>query len=110
MDANKIVDTFGIIRSIHEIVENTTKAGTKFTKRSVTIEDKNKDTIDLVFWGQRAVNFEVAVNTIITVKGAKINEYQNVQYLSVLSDTVTIFNDTNNAEILRYTSILIYRH
>lgn len=36
------------MRSIHEIVENTTKTGTKFTKRSVTIEDKNKDTVRII--------------------------------------------------------------
>ncbi|XP_043471229.1 replication protein A 70 kDa DNA-binding subunit-like [Leptopilina heterotoma] len=99
--AKKVIDTFGIIKVISDDIE-VTVTGNKVTKRHVTISDENNKTIDLVFWGESAKNFNEEIDSIITVKGGKINDYRGVKSLSIILNSQILINDFENEEIKNF--------
>jgi len=51
MDPNQRIDVIGIVLNVGEAGSISLKDGTKKEKRSVTLGDESKVSIDVTFWG-----------------------------------------------------------
>lgn len=92
------VDVIGIITSVGESVEFTSKKTNKpMTRREVHLADKSMAESRLTFWNEAALNFTSQVGDVLAVKGARINDFQG-KCLSCFSDSIVAVNP-NLAEV-----------
>lgn len=89
--ANSNVDVIGVIKSVDDVQEITSKAGKTFEKREVHIVDKTKYGVNVALWGKTAKTFTGSPGQIVALKGARVNDF-NGKSLSVGASTNLIFD------------------
>jgi replication factor A1 len=90
---NTTVDVIGVIISVSELQQITTKKdGKELPKRSVRIADQSNRNIEITLWGDHACNFSAEVGIVLALKGAKVGEYKGEKNLSCNNSTLTDLN------------------
>jgi replication factor A1 len=85
-EANSTVDVLGVLTDVQEVTSITTKKGTPFQKRDISLVDDTGFSIRATLWGDKAAQFDSKPATVIAIKGAKINEF-NGRSLSLLNSS-----------------------
>lgn len=96
------VDVIGVINSVSEPVEFTSKKSNKeMTRREVTLVDKSMAECRLTFWNEEAVNFAGQVGNVIALKSVTINDFQGKSLSINRESTVSIDPDLPETHELR---------
>lgn len=92
MENNAFVDVLGIIKSVGENNNFTSKSsGKPYDRRDITIVDESQTAINVGLWNKTAREFNLDVGTPIAIRGAKINEFNGKQ-LSLVFTSMIISN------------------
>lgn len=84
------VDVIGICYKISNVSNIVTKYK-EMPKRTISIIDKSKKSINVAFWGAHAENFSVGVNSVVLIKNAKLSSFDGCS-LSVTSASIVYIN------------------
>ena len=80
---NSTIDLVAIVKTMEAAQEVATKKGS-MARRRVQIVDKSQKMVDLTLWGDDADKFpDSALDQVITVKDARVGEYQGKKQLSL---------------------------
>lgn len=92
-EANNTVDVIGVCRDIGELQIFTGKTNNReFKKRELTLIDTSNIAVQLVLWGDEAVNFEGHVQPVVLVKNARVTEFGGGKSLSIGNGSVFKIN------------------
>ncbi|XP_014479041.1 PREDICTED: replication protein A 70 kDa DNA-binding subunit-like isoform X2 [Dinoponera quadriceps] len=97
------IDALGVIIKSSDVKYIVTKTGTKSIKDIVIVDDSRPHGAKMcvTLWEQRAQDFDCPNNTILAIKGARVDEF-NGKKLTVISSTVIEKNpDLPKADKLR---------
>lgn len=89
VDPNATVDVLGVLSDVQDVSQITTKKGNLFDKRDISLVDDTGYSIRATLWGETATKFEVKPDTVIALKGAKVNDF-NGRSLSLLNSSSVI--------------------
>lgn len=89
LEANSTVDVLGVLTDVQEVTSITTKKGTPFEKRDISLVDDTGYSIRATLWGDKATQFDTNPGTVIAIKGAKVNDF-NGRSLSLLNSSSLI--------------------
>mmetsp|Transcript_31958 Transcript_31958/g.31352 ORF Transcript_31958/g.31352 Transcript_31958/m.31352 type:complete len:294 (+) Transcript_31958:191-1072(+) len=81
LEANKIVDTKGVVIEIQEMDEITMKSGMTKPLRRVIIADNSREyglSIQITFWGEIAYKANFVKGEVIALKDAKVGKYNGI--------------------------------
>eukprot|EP01125_Pyxidicula_operculata_P004120 TRINITY_DN1598_c0_g1_i2.p1 TRINITY_DN1598_c0_g1~~TRINITY_DN1598_c0_g1_i2.p1 ORF type:complete len:321 (-),score=76.27 TRINITY_DN1598_c0_g1_i2:253-1185(-) len=92
LDNNSLIDTMGIISVVNKPTSINTKDNRSLNKRTISIVDSTKRSVDVTLWGDRATNFDGEVGVALALKNVKVNEYQGNKTLSATSNTLIELN------------------
>lgn len=84
------VDVIGVCYKISDVSNIVTKYK-EMPKRTISIIDKSKKSINVTFWGAHAENFSVDVNSVVLIKNAKLSSFYGCS-LSVTSMSIVYIN------------------
>uniref|UniRef100_A0A6B2L476 Replication protein A subunit n=1 Tax=Arcella intermedia TaxID=1963864 RepID=A0A6B2L476_9EUKA len=88
LEVGTILDAIGVITQIDQLVNITSKKDQReLSKRAVILVDKSKRAIEMTFWGQEAQNFSGSIGDVLSIKNARVNEYQNSKRLNGINST-----------------------
>lgn len=76
------IDAIGVIKSVDDSQEITSKAGKTFEKRELHVVDNSKFGVNVTLWGNTAKEFNQEPGTVVALKGARVNDF-NGKSLSV---------------------------
>ncbi|KAK9458245.1 hypothetical protein V1511DRAFT_492120 [Dipodascopsis uninucleata] len=97
-----IIDVIGIIKEVRETQQITAKSsGRPYDKRDVVLVDQSNLQVVLSLWGKPAVEFSGQPQDVIAVKGAKVSEFNGKSLSTLMSSTVTLNPDINEAHKLQ---------
>ncbi|CDW72882.1 replication protein a 70 kda dna-binding [Stylonychia lemnae] len=95
IDRNKTVDVIAVIHQVSQGVDIQTKSGLQKTKKMITIADESKLSVQICIWSdnQRVYNMitEDSVGQIITIKGAKVVDF-NYKQLTLNEEAIAILD------------------
>lgn len=99
LQVNAIVDVIGIIKEIEPSFQITLKTtGKPYDRRNVVLVDQSKFSINLGLWNKMAVDFNYPENSVIGVKGARVQEFGGSRTLSLTqSGTISLNPDIPEA-------------
>lgn len=84
-----IIDVIGVVKSIGDVTEITTKNTNKqVSKRDITIVDQSQAAIRATLWGDQAIGFQEYADKapVVAIKGARVSDYGG-RTLSILSSS-----------------------
>ena len=85
---NSTVDIVAIVKMMEPVQDVTTKKGA-MSRRRVQLVDKSQKMTELTMWGEEAEKFpDSAQDHVITVKDARVGEYQGRKQLSLLQSSI----------------------
>lgn len=89
---NELVDIIGICWQIGELeTVSLTSSNKTFIKKDIILVD-NTDTLKLTIWNETAEKFNHEIQTIIMVHNARINEFNDVKYITTTNNTIIRIN------------------
>lgn len=97
-----IIDFIGVLKEVHDVQQITSKtSGRPYDKRDLVLVDQSNNSVRVTIWGKSANEFDAPVESVVALKGAKINDF-NGRNISVLnSTTLTIDPDIAEAHSLK---------
>ncbi|KAK9475547.1 uncharacterized protein V1510DRAFT_409584 [Dipodascopsis tothii] len=103
MEKDTVVDVLGVLQDVRDCTQITARnTGRPYDKRDVMIVDETGYSATVSIWGKNAVDFDVQVGSVMALKGAKINDYNNSRSLSLLqSSSMSIDPDITEAHKLK---------
>lgn len=104
---NELVDIIGICWQIGELeTVSLTSSNKTFIKKDIILVD-NTDTLKLTIWNETAEKFNQEIQTIIMVHNARINEFNDVKYITTTNNTIIRINPVmENNDFLRTISMV----
>lgn len=104
---NELVDIIGICWQIGELeTVSLTSSNKTFIKKDIILVD-NTDTLKLTIWNETAEKFNHEIQTIIMVHNARINEFNDVKYITTTNNTIIRINPVmENNDFLRTISMV----
>lgn len=97
-----IVDVIGIVNNFSDLKEIKSKAGNALVKRDITLVDETMRSVDITLWAEKAETWAYPKHCVLSVKGARVGEYNGGRQLSSLRSTIFDPNpDTRRAVDLR---------
>lgn len=104
---NELVDIIGICWQIGELeTVSLTSSNKNFIKKDIILVD-NTDTLKLTIWNETAEKFNHEIQTIIMVHNARINEFNDVKYITTTNNTIIRINPVmENNDFLRTISMV----
>ena len=85
---NSTVDIVAVVKQMEPAQDVTTKKGA-MSRRRVQVVDKSQKMIELTMWGDDAEKFpDSAQDHVITVKDARVGEFQGRKQLSLLQSSI----------------------
>ncbi|KAJ0176690.1 hypothetical protein K1T71_007869 [Dendrolimus kikuchii] len=100
---DSLLDVIGVCKMASDLQELTARnTGKQLKKRELTLVDSSGGAVTLTLWGTEAEKFDVNSNPVITVKGARLAEFNSSKSLSCLASTMVRYNpDLPEAHKLR---------
>lgn len=98
---DQTVDVIGIATQVSEPQTVTSKAtGTQFAKRTVTLLDTSSYSIEVTFWGDKAVT-EIDPNVVVAIRGCRVSDFNGKSLGTTHSSLVEFAPDIPEASNLR---------
>lgn len=107
-DANSVVDVIGVVSSLSDVANFTSsRTGQNLNKRTVTLVDQSRSTIELALWGETALNFKGENRQVLALKAARLTEFNGRSLSTGQGTHMEIMPDVPEAHTLQmwYNSI-----
>lgn len=101
MQKDDLVDVIGVVIEVGPLSTIVTRKQQEIQKRTVAITERSLLSVDLVFWGSAAQEFDENFRGIIAVKGAKISDFNGRTLTMQKSTQVEFEPDITEAYFLR---------
>ena len=102
VEKDAIVDVIGVLRTVGEANEITSKSTHKpYTKRDLTLVDSSGFDVRLTIWGAVAQKFDVPLESVVAFKGVKVGDFGGVSLSMLMSSSMTIEPDIDEAHKLK---------
>lgn len=76
LEVNSVIDVIGVIKQVDPAFQITSKStGKNYDRRDIVIVDESKFLINLGLWNKMAVDFSIPTNSVVAVKGARIQDF-----------------------------------
>ncbi|KAI1005816.1 Replication factor A protein 1 [Podosphaera aphanis] len=96
------VDIIAVVKEIAEVAQIVSKTTQKpFDKRELTVVDDSGYSVRLTIWGKTALSFDANLESIVALKGCKVNDYGGRSLSLLSSGSLTIDPDIAEAHKLR---------
>eukprot|EP01135_Chromosphaera_perkinsii_P008267 Nk52_evm9s1224 gene=Nk52_evmTU9s1224 len=100
-EANSIVDVIGVLSEVGELNEIMSKTkNNPIKKKDVTLVDQSAKEVGLTLWAKQAENFEGKPGDVVSVKDARISEWNGVS-LGGGGATILINPDFKESHVLK---------
>ncbi|KAI5807463.1 replication factor A 1, rfa1 [Peziza echinospora] len=97
-----LVDVIGVVKSVGEVSETTSKTTQKsYQKREIELVDTTDYMVRLTVWGAIAQNFEVQPESVVAFKGVKVSDFGGISLSMLMSSSMTIDPDIDEAHKLK---------
>lgn len=84
MEPNAVVDVIGVVKTASELQAFTSRAsGRELQKRDITLVDSSNASVLLTLWGEQAANFDQYTQPVVTIKSARVQEFNGGKTLSI---------------------------
>ncbi|XP_031777233.1 uncharacterized protein LOC116415861 [Nasonia vitripennis] len=103
MPKGTLIDIKIAIKEVKDAAVVTNNQGTSFDKLDVIIYDNTKDSFTLVLWDLKSKENKYPINSIWSIRGAKVGEYGDKKYIQCVT-TSTISQDLTSELSLRLQS------
>jgi len=95
-------DILGVIVGVGDLTSITTKRDQReLSKRELDLQDKSNIVLRCTLWGKTAENFEADVGTIMSIKSAKLSDFNGCSMSVSMNSTFEINIDHDEAHELR---------
>lgn len=102
VEKDTTIDTIGILQNIGEVSEIVSKTSSKpFNKRELTLADNTGFNVRLTIWGNTALSFEAAPESVIAFKGVKVSDFGGRSLSLLSSGTMNVDPDIDEAHKLK---------
>lgn len=71
-------DVIGVVQSVSDVSEITTKTGKQLQKRELTLVDMSQTEVRLTLWGKQAENYQADDKAVLAFKGLRVGEFNGV--------------------------------
>ncbi|XP_071626568.1 replication protein A 70 kDa DNA-binding subunit-like [Temnothorax longispinosus] len=88
-EKNVLIDVLGVVTTFNDvqhIMQRTT--GRELLKRDVNIVDDSGTMVCVTLWGKQAEDFDGSNNPILSIKGARVGEFNGGKNLSLINSSV----------------------
>lgn len=94
------LDVIGIITNVSPLQSVTSKANNNtFEKRTLTILDTSSYSIEVTFWGEKAVK-EIPLNVVVAIRGCRVSDFNGKSLGTVQSSVIEYAPDLPEASRL----------
>ncbi len=98
LDVNSVIDVIAVIKEINPAFQITSKStGRPYDRRDIVLVDESQFAVTLGLWNKMAVDFSLPVNSVVAVKGARVQEFGGRSLSLSQSGTVSPNPDTPEA-------------
>ncbi|KAK4897235.1 hypothetical protein LTR28_001754, partial [Elasticomyces elasticus] len=102
VEKDTTIDTIGILHSIGEVSEITSKTTSKpYSKRELTLVDNTGFNVRLTIWGTTATTFDAPVESVVAFKGVKVSDFGGRSLSLLSSGSMSIDPDIDEAHKLK---------
>ncbi|KAI5271139.1 replication factor-a protein [Aureobasidium subglaciale] len=102
VEKDTTIDTIGVLKETGEVSEIVSKTTSKpFSKRELTLVDNTGYNVRLTIWGNTAMSFDVAPETVIAFKGVKVSDFGGRSLSLLSSGTMAVNPDIDDAHKLK---------
>lgn len=101
VEKDNTVDLIGVLKTVGEVNEFTSKSGTPFSKRDLEVVDDTGFQVRVTIWGKTANAFDAQLESIIAFKGTKVSDFDGKSLSLLSSGTMTIDPDIPDAHRLK---------
>ncbi|KAG9017925.1 Replication factor A protein 1 [Tulasnella sp. 427] len=100
-EKDAIIDVLGVVSTVGDLTELTSKAGKTLTKRDITLVDRSKYSVRMTLWGKQAESFQVSNYPVMAFKGVKVGDFGGRTLSMVGTSTYQENPDIGDAHLLR---------
>lgn len=76
MEVNSVIDVIAVIKEINPAFQITSKStGRPYDRRDIVLVDETQFAVTLGLWNKLAIDFTLPENSVVAVKGARIQEF-----------------------------------
>ncbi|KFM74172.1 Replication protein A DNA-binding subunit, partial [Stegodyphus mimosarum] len=102
VDKDSNIDVIGVCKSASDVLTFTARTTNKeLIKRDIRLVDRSNKEVSLTLWGTDAEKFDGSMNPIITVKGARVSDYNGRSLSVTMSSVLQINPDIKEAHMLK---------
>lgn len=102
VEKDTTTDVIGILKEVGETSQIISKSTQKpYDKREVNLVDNTGFSVRLTVWGNTAVNFNVALESVVAFKGVKVSDFGGRSLSLLSSGSMTVDPDIGEAHRLK---------
>ncbi|GMM38931.1 replication factor A subunit protein [Saccharomycopsis crataegensis] len=102
LEVNSVIDVVGVLREVNPAFQITSKStGRPYDRRDVVLVDQSQFSITLGLWNKMALDFALPVNSVVAVKGARVQDFGGRSLSLTQSGTISGSPDVPEAFALK---------
>jgi replication factor A1 len=90
IEGKKNLDIIGMLRSVNDSQDITSKKGQALTKRDLSLADDSGHAVNVTMWGESARSFAGTVGQVLAIKNAQLSEWDGRSCQTGFSSTLMI--------------------